>query len=65
MLCTDGPEKWPFSMNNNIVDVRDVAELHVRAMEVPEAGGERFIASSRMLFNRFLGDASKLTRFVK
>lgn len=28
-----------------IVDVRDVAELHVRAMEVPEAAGERFIAA--------------------
>ena len=29
----------------NIVDVRDVADLHLRAMTAPEAGGERFIAS--------------------
>ncbi|MFD9699745.1 NAD-dependent epimerase/dehydratase family protein [Lentzea sp. NPDC059081] len=28
----------------NIVDVRDVADLHVRAMTSPEAAGERFIA---------------------
>src|SRR3954463_3076877 len=27
-----------------LVDVRDVADLHVRAMEAPEAAGERFIA---------------------
>ena len=30
------------------VDVRDVAEGHVRALEVPEAGGQRFILSSGM-----------------
>ncbi|WP_202913783.1 Rossmann-fold NAD(P)-binding domain-containing protein [Pararcticibacter amylolyticus] len=30
----------------NIVDVRDVADLHIRAMLIPEAGGQRFIASS-------------------
>jgi dihydroflavonol-4-reductase len=29
----------------NIVDVRDVADLHVRAMTDPAAGGERFIAA--------------------
>jgi dihydroflavonol-4-reductase len=29
-----------------IVDVRDVADLHVRAMTHPAAGGERFVASS-------------------
>lgn len=28
----------------SFVDVRDVADLHVRAMTAPEAGGERFIA---------------------
>ena len=31
----------------SIVDVRDVADLHIRAMTVPEAGGERFIAVAR------------------
>jgi len=28
------------------VDVRDVVDLHVKAMEIPEAGGQRFIAST-------------------
>lgn len=32
-----------------IVDVRDVAELHLRAMEAPEAGGKRFLASAGSL----------------
>jgi dihydroflavonol-4-reductase len=31
----------------SVVDVRDVAELHVKAMTAPEAGGERFIAVAR------------------
>ncbi|MBF4517909.1 aldehyde reductase [Flavobacterium sp. ANB] len=30
----------------NIVDVRDVADLHIRAMITPEANGQRFIASA-------------------
>lgn len=30
----------------NIVDVRDVADLHIRAMTTPEAAGHRFIASA-------------------
>ena len=30
----------------NIVDVRDVADLHIRAMTAPEAKSERFIASA-------------------
>jgi dihydroflavonol-4-reductase len=29
-----------------VVDVRDVADLHLRAMTAPEASGERFIASA-------------------
>lgn len=32
------------ALNFNIVDVRDVADLHVRAMENPAAAGERFLA---------------------
>ncbi|MFW0788374.1 SDR family oxidoreductase [Gordonia sp. CPCC 205333] len=36
------PDLWM-----GIVDVRDVADLHIRAMEAPEAAGERFIAWSR------------------
>jgi dihydroflavonol-4-reductase len=31
----------------SIVDVRDVADLHIRAMTTPGAGGERFIAVAR------------------
>lgn len=31
----------------NIVDVRDVADMHVKAMNVKEAAGKRFIASSK------------------
>jgi dihydroflavonol-4-reductase len=31
----------------SIVDVRDVADLQIRAMSAPEAGGERFIAVAR------------------
>lgn len=38
-----------------IVDVRDVAELHVRAMEVPEAAGERFIAADNFFWFNELG----------
>jgi dihydroflavonol-4-reductase len=34
----------------SIVDVRDVADLHIRAMTAPEAGGERFIAVARFLW---------------
>lgn len=30
----------------NVVDVRDVADLHIRAMEAPSANGQRFIASA-------------------
>jgi len=30
----------------NVVDVRDVADLHIRAMTNPEAKGQRFIASA-------------------
>lgn len=30
----------------NVVDVRDVADLHIRAMLIPEARGQRFIASA-------------------
>lgn len=31
----------------NIVDVRDVADLHIRAMTAPEAAGQRFIAAGQ------------------
>jgi nucleoside-diphosphate-sugar epimerase len=34
----------------NIVDVRDVADLHIRAMTAPQAAGERFIAAGDFLW---------------
>lgn len=30
----------------NVIDVRDVADLHIRAMTIPEAKGQRFIATA-------------------
>jgi dihydroflavonol-4-reductase len=33
-----------------VVDVRDLADLHIRAMTAPEAAGERFIATSDFLW---------------
>jgi nucleoside-diphosphate-sugar epimerase len=55
-----------------IVDVRDVAELHVRAMEAPDAGGRRFLASAgslsfieaaKILRAAFPAYAGKIPRF--
>jgi nucleoside-diphosphate-sugar epimerase len=34
----------------SVVDVRDVADLHIRAMTDPAAGGERFIAATEFLW---------------
>jgi nucleoside-diphosphate-sugar epimerase len=34
----------------SVVDVRDVADLQIRAMTAPEAGGERYIAVDRFLW---------------
>jgi len=34
----------------SIVDVRDVADAHLRAMLVPEAAGQRFIAGGRFMW---------------
>jgi dihydroflavonol-4-reductase len=34
----------------SVVDVRDVADLHLRAMTAPEAGGERFVATKEFLW---------------
>jgi nucleoside-diphosphate-sugar epimerase len=49
------------------VDVRDVADLHIRALSATAAGGERFIATDRFLWfgevaailRERLGDAGK------
>ncbi len=42
----DGSMKFIPNIPLNIVDVRDVADLHIRAMTNPEANGQRFIASA-------------------
>ncbi len=39
-----------------IVDVRDVADLHVRALKAPGLAGERFIASGRFMKLREIAD---------
>jgi len=36
----------------NVVDVRDVAALHIRAMTAPEAVGQRFIAAGQRMWMR-------------
>lgn len=55
----------------SIVDVRDVADLHIRAMTAPEAGGERFIAVAQfqwmaevaaVLRDRLGADAAKVPK---
>ncbi len=40
----DGSSKAAAAVNFNIVDVRDVADIHIRALFTPEAAGERFLA---------------------
>jgi dihydroflavonol-4-reductase len=39
-----------------VVDVRDVADLHVRALQAPGLAGERFIASGRFMKLREIAD---------
>ena len=40
----------------SLVDVRDVADLELRAMTAPEAGGERFIATTQFLWMGEMGE---------
>ncbi|QJD97340.1 aldehyde reductase [Mucilaginibacter robiniae] len=42
----DGSMKMAPNIPLNVVDVRDVADLHIRAMTNPAASGQRFIASA-------------------
>jgi nucleoside-diphosphate-sugar epimerase len=42
----DGSMKAVPNIPLNIVDVRDVADMHIRAMTIPEANGNRFIATA-------------------
>ena len=49
---TPGVPRLGFSL----VDVRDVADLEIRAMTAPEAGGERFIAATQFLWMAEIGE---------
>jgi nucleoside-diphosphate-sugar epimerase len=40
-----------------IVDVRDLADLHVRAMTAPDAAGERFLATGEFMWMSDVADA--------
>jgi dihydroflavonol-4-reductase len=42
-----------------LVDVRDVADLHIRAMTAPQAGGERFLAVDRFMWMK---DVARILR---
>jgi nucleoside-diphosphate-sugar epimerase len=43
----------------SVVDVRDVADLHIRAMETPAAGGERYIAVAQF---QWMSDVAAVLR---
>ena len=57
LLCGEYPALPRFGMS--IVDVRDVADAHWRAMIAPEAAGQRFIAGGPFLW---LKEIAKLLR---
>ncbi len=40
----------------SLVDVRDVADLKIKAMTAPQAGGERFIAATKFLWMAEIGE---------
>ena len=43
----------------NVVDVRDIARLHVLAMTTPQAAGERFIGSGDFYWLSDVGQVAK------
>lgn len=55
----DGQPGYP-KIKTCVVDVRDVADLHLRAMRDPAANGERFLATSGE--SLFLADIAKLLK---
>jgi dihydroflavonol-4-reductase len=52
----DGRVKACPDIGFGVVDVRDVADLHVRALKAPGMAGERFIASGRFMKLRDIAD---------
>jgi dihydroflavonol-4-reductase len=57
-LLTGRPPVLP-RFGFSIVDVRDLADLHIRAMTSPEAAGERFVAAGEF---RWLSDIARTLR---
>lgn len=57
-MLSGGMQRFP-NLGFCVVDVRDVVDLHIRAMTVPEAAGERFIAASDWVW---MGDVSQILR---
>lgn len=49
----------------SVVDVRDLADLHVRAMTAPEAAGQRYIATSDTAPARLLDIAGMIAKATK
>ncbi len=47
-LLTGRPPALP-RVGFTVIDVRDLADLHIRAMTAPEAAGERFIAAGQFM----------------
>jgi nucleoside-diphosphate-sugar epimerase len=43
-----------------VVDVRDLADLHIRAMTAPEATGQRFIAAGDFMWMRDIAETMRL-----
>jgi len=70
-MLLDGSMKAIPDIPLNVVDIRDVADLHIRAMVTPQAAGQRFIASAdgeislqeiaKLLKNRMPAAAKKVS----
>ena len=52
----DGTTPAMPNMGFSVIDVRDVAALHVAALEKPEAIGQRYLATNRYLWFREIAD---------
>ena len=63
-INTKKDEALPHNALNVYIDVRDLAEAHVKALEVPEVGGERIIVSAREISAQRICDILR-ERFVE
>lgn len=55
-MLSGGLPRFP-NLGFCVVDVRDVVDLHIRAMTAPQAAGERFIAASDWMWMGDIADA--------